>query len=89
METDRISSATESPDGTTKELAITQTLGTLQLRHVDTNQIILIPTPSSDPADPLNWYDPCILSYSPGILDGIRIDIHTTGHKHANTTSPG
>jgi hypothetical protein len=31
------------------------TLGTVRLRHVETNDIILIPTPSSDPNDPLNW----------------------------------
>ncbi|KAF9696857.1 hypothetical protein EKO04_005704 [Ascochyta lentis] len=30
-------------------------LGSLQLRHVDSNQIILIPSPTSDPNDPLNW----------------------------------
>ncbi|KAI1339174.1 major facilitator superfamily domain-containing protein [Xylariaceae sp. FL0016] len=30
-------------------------LGTLRLRHEHTNEIILIPTPSSDPNDPLNW----------------------------------
>ncbi|KAJ4989591.1 hypothetical protein SVAN01_04968 [Stagonosporopsis vannaccii] len=30
-------------------------LGSLQLRHVDSNQIILIPTPTNDPNDPLNW----------------------------------
>ncbi|PKS08467.1 hypothetical protein jhhlp_004850 [Lomentospora prolificans] len=32
-----------------------RTLGTVQLRHHETNEIILIPTPSSDPNDPLNW----------------------------------
>lgn len=31
-------------------------LGRLQLRHKDTNKILLIPTPSTDPNDPLNWY---------------------------------
>jgi hypothetical protein len=30
-------------------------LGSLQLRHHETNEIILIPTPSGDPNDPLNW----------------------------------
>lgn len=30
-------------------------LGRLRLRHIDTNDIILIPTPSKDPNDPLNW----------------------------------
>jgi hypothetical protein len=33
------------------------TLGSIQLRHPVTNDIILIPTPSNDPNDPLNWYD--------------------------------
>ncbi|KAH6650794.1 major facilitator superfamily domain-containing protein [Chaetomium tenue] len=32
-----------------------RTLGNVRLRHPDTNEIILIPTPSSDPNDPLNW----------------------------------
>lgn len=31
------------------------TLGNVRLRDQDTNEIILIPTPSSDPNDPLNW----------------------------------
>lgn len=31
------------------------TLGHLRLRHAETNEIILIPQPSSDPGDPLNW----------------------------------
>ncbi|GMG08359.1 unnamed protein product [Aspergillus oryzae var. brunneus] len=30
-------------------------LGDLRLRHHETNEIILIPTPSNDPHDPLNW----------------------------------
>lgn len=32
------------------------TLGTVRLRDHHTNEVILIPTPSSDPNDPLNWY---------------------------------
>lgn len=32
-----------------------ETLGSLRLRHHETNEIILIPTPSNDPNDPLNW----------------------------------
>ncbi|KAK4168551.1 major facilitator superfamily domain-containing protein [Cladorrhinum sp. PSN259] len=32
-----------------------RTLGNVRLRHQETNEIILIPTPSSDPNDPLNW----------------------------------
>jgi len=31
------------------------TLGHLRLRNVETNEIILLPTPSNDPNDPLNW----------------------------------
>ncbi|KAH9888733.1 major facilitator superfamily domain-containing protein [Xylariomycetidae sp. FL2044] len=30
-------------------------LGTLRLRHERTNEILLIPRPSNDPNDPLNW----------------------------------
>jgi hypothetical protein len=30
-------------------------LGNVQLRDQDTNEIILVPTPSDDPNDPLNW----------------------------------
>ncbi|ERS97464.1 MFS transporter [Sporothrix schenckii 1099-18] len=30
-------------------------LGTLRLRHEHTNEVLLIPTPSDDPRDPLNW----------------------------------
>ncbi|KAK5059919.1 hypothetical protein LTR84_009802 [Exophiala bonariae] len=30
-------------------------LGHLRLRHIETNEIILIPTPSQDPKDPLTW----------------------------------
>lgn len=33
-----------------------RTLGNVRLMHHDTNAIILVPTPSSDPNDPLNWY---------------------------------
>ena len=38
----------------------TNTLGSVQLRNPITNGIILVPTPSKDPNDPLNWYGyPC------------------------------
>ncbi|KAG9570652.1 MFS transporter, partial [Aureobasidium melanogenum] len=37
------------------EIGKTTTLGHLRLRHAETNEIILIPTPSKDPNDPLNW----------------------------------
>lgn len=33
------------------------TLGRVRLHDENTNQIILIPSPSEDPDDPLNWYD--------------------------------
>ncbi|KAJ5938032.1 hypothetical protein N7454_004374 [Penicillium verhagenii] len=33
----------------------TNTLGSVQLRNPITNDIILVPTPSKDPNDPLNW----------------------------------
>ncbi|TVY39109.1 putative MFS-type transporter [Lachnellula subtilissima] len=32
-----------------------ETLGTVRHRHEHTNEIILVPTPSNDPNDPLNW----------------------------------
>lgn len=32
------------------------TLGSVRLRHATTNELILVPTPSNDPNDPLNWY---------------------------------
>ena len=32
------------------------TLGSVRHRHEHTGQLILIPTPSKDPNDPLNWY---------------------------------
>lgn len=32
-----------------------KTLGHLRLRDAETNEVILVPTPSSDPKDPLNW----------------------------------
>ncbi|KAG8165283.1 hypothetical protein KVR01_005558 [Diaporthe batatas] len=40
-----------------------RTLGNVRLRHHETNEIILIPKPSNDPNDPLNWpqwYKNCI-----------------------------
>ncbi|KAK3394129.1 major facilitator superfamily domain-containing protein [Podospora didyma] len=37
------------------EKARKRTLGNVRLRHQDTDEIILIPAPSSDPNDPLNW----------------------------------
>ena len=40
------------------------TLGSVRLRHVETNELILVPEPSDDPNDPLNWY----VKYSIGIV---------------------
>lgn len=32
-----------------------ETLGNVRLRHHETNEIILVPTPTDDPKDPLTW----------------------------------
>jgi hypothetical protein len=45
-------------EGVDTQLPKMKTLGTLQLRHKETQEIILIPTPSNDPNDPLNWFVP-------------------------------
>lgn len=37
------------------ELQRVQTLGSVRLHKQGTREIILIPTPSTDPNDPLNW----------------------------------
>ncbi|OBT85854.1 hypothetical protein VE02_06087 [Pseudogymnoascus sp. 03VT05] len=42
-------------NGAKEPLTKTQTLGSVRQRHEHTNEIILIPTPSRDPNDPLNW----------------------------------
>ncbi|KAI9664638.1 MAG: hypothetical protein M1821_006084 [Bathelium mastoideum] len=42
-----------------EEVSNGTTLGHLRLRHLETNEIILIPTPSKDPSDPLNWSKAC------------------------------
>jgi hypothetical protein len=39
-----------------KEQSRKRTLGNLRLIDQETNAVILVPTPSSDPNDPLNWY---------------------------------
>lgn len=41
--------------GTKEPLKKIQTLGSVRQRDEHTNEIILIPTPSQDPNDPLNW----------------------------------
>lgn len=38
-----------------QDLTKVNTLGSVRLHHVDTKEIILIPTPSEDPRDPLTW----------------------------------
>jgi hypothetical protein len=38
-----------------KPVSDIETLGHLRLRDAQTNEIILVPTPSADPNDPLNW----------------------------------
>jgi hypothetical protein len=45
-------------EGVDTQLPKVKTLGTLQLRHKETQEIIYIPTPSNDPNDPLNWSVP-------------------------------
>lgn len=37
------------------DLKHVNTLGSIRLRHADTNELVLVPQPSSDPNDPLNW----------------------------------
>jgi hypothetical protein len=46
----------ENFDLSVDEIKQVKTLGTLRLLHHETHDIILIPTPSQDPNDPLNWY---------------------------------
>jgi hypothetical protein len=55
-------------------------LGNVRLRDHHTNEVILIPTPSNDPNDPLNWY---VLSSDPHILtftDSKQVPILQTLH---------
>ena len=47
----------ECVDSYEKPLKRLVTLGSVRHRHEQTNEIILVPTPSTDPNDPLNWYD--------------------------------
>jgi hypothetical protein len=46
----------ESPDTSFSAAERVATYGTVQHRDPVTNAIVLIPKPSSDPNDPLNWY---------------------------------
>jgi hypothetical protein len=45
----------EIEDATTERSRM-RTLGNVRLRHHETSELILIPAPSADPNDPLNWY---------------------------------
>ncbi|KAH7141089.1 major facilitator superfamily domain-containing protein [Dactylonectria macrodidyma] len=49
------STPSKSEAAATAETTAVNTLGHVRLRHEVTNEIILIPTPSNDPRDPLNW----------------------------------
>lgn len=44
-----------SPDITSLRHRPTHTLGHVQLQDRDTGATLLVPQPSSDPNDPLNW----------------------------------
>lgn len=46
----------ERVDSYEKPVKRVVTLGTIRHRHEHTKEIILVPTPSTDPNDPLNWY---------------------------------
>ncbi|KAI0021455.1 major facilitator superfamily domain-containing protein [Xylariomycetidae sp. FL0641] len=46
---------TVEPPEETRTKTKTRTLGNVRLRDRRTNEVILIPTPSNDPNDPLNW----------------------------------
>lgn len=39
-----------------EKLQHVSTLGSVRLQNVHTKEIILVPEPSNDPNDPLNWY---------------------------------
>ncbi len=43
------------------------TLGNVRLRDHHTNEIVLVPKPSNDPNDPLNWYISPPFAYSDSI----------------------
>ncbi|KAJ4519158.1 hypothetical protein HRR83_003531 [Exophiala dermatitidis] len=48
----------EEPNGVEandEDMPQVETLGTVRLRHVTTNELLLVPKPSDDPDDPLNW----------------------------------
>ena len=62
-----------------KHVSTIGTLGNLRLRDLETNEIILVPTPSADPYDPLNWYV--------SLSGNWRINAeHSTGQEASSTT---
>jgi hypothetical protein len=62
------------------EVAEGTTLGHVRLRNIETNEIILIPTPSDDPNDPLNW----LVFFS---LRDMHLLTSTIGHKVTRSMS--
>jgi hypothetical protein len=57
------------------------TLGSVQLRHPTTNDLIQVPTPSNDPNDPLNWYKYDTVSF-PSILQSLLTCPQVEGFPH-------
>jgi hypothetical protein len=53
--TDAANEAVDRHNYSEKHVTDIKTLGHLRLRDAETNRIILVPTPSSDPNDPLKW----------------------------------
>lgn len=50
--------STSSPQAVARDASYDghiESLGSLRLRHEVTNEILLIPAPTNDPNDPLNW----------------------------------
>lgn len=58
MSANKVDASMERGEGDSLVAMRVETLGTVRLRHYETNEVILVPTPSNDPNDPLNWYDP-------------------------------
>jgi hypothetical protein len=53
--TEPVVKTTSSQNYIQKHVSDIETLGHLRLRDAETNRVILVPTPSSHPNDPLNW----------------------------------
>lgn len=58
-----------------KEKSRKRTLGNLRLIDQETNTVILVPTPSSDPNDPLNWYVTAHCIFSLGTIPSTCIHV--------------